>query len=293
MLKKVKYVLPATMIDMGGFPVKQAIPTQKVAQLDPFLLLHHAKVKPLRHQKATAQGIGPHPHRGFSPVTFVIQGEIHHRDSRGNNQIAKVGDVQWLHAGMGIIHSERPTEEVISSHGQQEIIQLWINSPADRKMKIPEYQYLPTATMPYFHSNDHKIRNKLIAGDYNKQEGKINTESPMLIIWGEAVTDGTQSITVPERYNSMLYLVKGQMRIKGYGPVEAEHLVIFDSINSELGEAEITMSFSQESVFLLLCGAPINEPVVQQGPFVMNTQTEIMQAMRDYQLGKMGILIED
>ncbi len=132
-LKKVKRLLLATEIDMGGFPVKQALPTQKVDRVDPFLLLHHARTQYYNDRPAKTQGIGPHPHRGFSPVTFVIEGEVHHRDSRENNQIAKEGEVQWMHAGMGIIHSERPSENLAANNGVQEIIQVWINSPADKK----------------------------------------------------------------------------------------------------------------------------------------------------------------
>ena len=120
--RKVKHILPAEKIDMGGFPVKQALPTQQVQQVDPFLLLHHARVKPIYDRPAKTQGVGPHPHRGFSPVTFVIEGEVHHQDSRGNNQVAKAGEVQWIHTGAGIIHSERPTENLIENKGVQELI---------------------------------------------------------------------------------------------------------------------------------------------------------------------------
>ena len=133
MHKKVKFLIPAFDIDMGGIPLKQALPTIKVDQVDPFLLLHHGELKYNENAKALHQGVGAHPHKGFSPVTFVIEGEIHHRDSRGNNQIAKKGEVQWMHAGAGIVHSERPSQALIDRNGTNEIIQLWVNSPADRK----------------------------------------------------------------------------------------------------------------------------------------------------------------
>ena len=142
--KKVKYQLPAVEIDMGGIPVKQALPTIRIEQVDPFLLLHHGKFTFTELAPALHQGVGPHPHRGFSPVTFVVDGEVHHRDSRGNSQIAHKGDVQWLNAGAGIIHSERPSQELSDRNGTQEIIQLWINTPAANKMKQPFYQYLPS-----------------------------------------------------------------------------------------------------------------------------------------------------
>ena len=184
--KKVTHLLPAIEIDMGGFPVKQPMPTQKVNRVDPFLLLHHARTKYYNDRPARIQGIGPHPHRGFSPVTFVIKGEIHHRDSRGNDQIAKEGEVQWMHAGMGIIHSERPSEELAERNGIQEIIQLWINSPADKKMKEPYYKYLSEDEIPIITSEDKKINNKLIAGEYEGAKSTIPAESELLILWGNA-----------------------------------------------------------------------------------------------------------
>lgn len=287
-LKRTKYLLPSEKINMGGFPVKQALPTQKVQQVDPFLLLHHASIKPLYDRPAKHQGVGPHPHRGFSPVTFVVEGEVHHRDSRGNNQIAKAGEVQWMHAGAGIIHSERPTDSLLNQKGRQEIIQLWVNSPAAKKMLQPEYQYLTKEETPIIYSEDGKISNKLITGDYGGKNGKIKAQSPLLILWGNADKDGTQSLEIPQGYNSALYLIKGNMRIKGHGLIESENLVVFGNEGSH-----ISMSFQDSSQFLLLAGKPIDEKVTQYGPYVMNTQTEVLEAMRDYQMGKMGVLIEE
>ncbi len=284
--KKVASLLPAETIDMGGIPIKQPLPTQKVEQVDPFLLLHHARIKPLRDRPAGIQGVGPHPHRGFSPVTFVVEGEIHHRDSRGNSQVAKEGDVQWMHAGAGIIHSERPSEEIVDKHGRQEMIQLWINSPSDKKMLPPEYQYLSAHQMPMISSNE-DVSLKLVAGNYGDLSSPINTQSELLIIWGEG-QQAQQTISVPSGYNSCLYVIGGSLSIDGYGLVDKEHLVVFDIEGNEIG-----LKLSDKSQFLVLSGAPINEKVVQQGPFVMNSETEILKAMRDYQMGKMGILIEE
>ena len=234
------------------------------------------------------QGIGPHPHRGFSPVTFVIEGEIHHRDSRENNQIAKEGEVQWMHAGMGIIHSERPSEALAERNGIQEIIQLWINSPAVNKMKEPFYKHLSKEEIPVITSEDKKINNKLIAGKFEGKKSTIPTESELLILWGFAKKNGEQIIQISDEFNTMLYLIRGEMRIKGYGIVDAESLLIFE----KEGDA-IDISFSENSQFLVLSGNPINEKVSQSGPFVMNSQTEILEAMRDYQIGKMGVLVEE
>ena len=288
MIKKVKYLIPVYDIDMGGIPVKQALPTNRVEQVDPFLLLHHAKFTYTIDAPALHQGIGPHPHRGFSPVTFVIEGEVHHRDSRGNNQIAKKGEVQWMHAGAGIIHSERPSQKLAEENGEQEIIQLWINTPAARKMQEPVYQYLAESKIPVFTSEDNLVKNKLVAGKYNDLRGKIKTDSELLVVWGLAKKDGKQTYQLPELFNVMLYIIRGNMQINGYGKVEEESLVVFDT-----GGDAVEISAVTDSQFLLLAGLPMNENVVQQGPFVMNTTTQILEAMRDYRMGKMGILIEE
>jgi redox-sensitive bicupin YhaK (pirin superfamily) len=286
--KKVKYLLPSVDVDMGGTLIKQALPNPHVVQVDPFLLLHHGKFSFTNLAPALHQGIGPHPHRGFSPVTFVVDGEVHHRDSRGNSQIACKGDVQWLNAGAGIIHSERPSQKLTECNGHQEIIQLWINTPAVNKMKQPSYHYFPANKIPAFHSEDQLITNKLIAGKYKDVQSMVSTEQDLLIIWSDALSDGNQIISTLEEFNTMLYIIHGTVRIGGYGIVDAENLLVFDQ---SPGEIEI---FSKTaSQYILLSGAPLNEKVVQQGPFVMNSETEILMAMRDYQMGKMGMLIEE
>ena len=288
MAKKVKYIIPAFDVDMGDIPLKQALPTNNVEQVDPFLLLHHARFTYTQDAPALHQGIGPHPHRGFSPVTFVVEGDVHHRDSWGNNQVAQKGEVQWMHAGAGIIHSERPSKKLAKNNGAQEIIQLWINTPAGKKMQPPSYQFLAKSEMPVFLSEDGLISNKLVAGKYNDLQSKILTETELLVIWSEAKNGSAQSYQVPGDFNAMLYVIRGKLRIVSFGIVEGENLVVFGN-NEDL----IEITVESDAQYLVLGGKPINEMVVQQGPFVMNTTTEILEAMRDYQMGKMGVLIEE
>ena len=288
MNRNVRVLIPAYDIDMGGIPLKQALPTNKVENVDPFLLLHHAEYTYTSDAPALHQGIGPHPHRGFSPVTFVVEGEVHHRDSWSNNQVARKGEVQWMHAGAGIIHSERPSQKLADESGKQEIIQLWINTPAAKKMQQPVYQYLPEKSIPVFISDDKQVTNKLVAGKYNGLTGKIKTESELLIIWSNAKNSGSQTYEVPELLNTMLYVIRGNIRISGYGMVEEKSLVVFENSGDE-----VEISAMTDAQYLVLAGVPINEKVVQQGPFVMNTTTQILEAMRDYRMGKMGILIEE
>jgi redox-sensitive bicupin YhaK (pirin superfamily) len=288
MYKNVKYLVPAYDVDMGGIRVKQCLPTNNIPQVDPFLLLHHGKLSFTSDAPAIQQGLGPHPHRGFSPVTFVINGEVHHRDSWGNNQIAKKGEVQWMHAGAGIIHSERPSQQLADRNGLQEVIQLWINSPSHKKTDPPNYQYVPESEIPVFFSEDKRVGNKLIAGTYGGMTGKINPESELLIVWSEASSGGSQIFSTAESLNTMLYLIDGELKIEGYGKINKECLAIFDN-----KAGDIQVFANSNSQFLLLAGEAINEKVVQQGPYVMNSETEILEAMRDYQKGKMGILIEE
>ena len=286
--KIVTHTLPAIKVDMGGFPVKQPLPTHNVEQVDPFLLLHHARVKPIYDRPAKIQGVGPHPHRGFSPVTFIIEGEVHHRDSQGNSQIAKAGEVQWVNAGAGIIHSERPSQDLVDSKGIQEIIQLWINNPASHKMTPPSYFHFPETELPRIPSGDGLSDIKLIAGDYLGVKGQINTYSNLLVLWSKSKEGAFVNIEIPEGFNTMLYIIKGDIRVEGYGVIEPENLLVF----SDEGD-EIRIFSTSSSQFLILAGEPIDEPLMQYGPFVMNNQTEIMEAMRDYQMGKMGVLIEE
>ncbi len=288
MQKQVKYLIPVYDVDMGGIKVKQALPTRNVNQVDPFLLLHHGEFTFTDHAPALHQGLGPHPHRGFTPVSFVIEGEVHHRDSRGNSQIANKGEVQWMFAGAGIIHSERPSQHLAGKNGTQEVVQLWINSPASKKMNPPRYQYIAEKDIPYIFSENQLVRNKVIAGSLNGMSGKIETESDLLVIWSEAKAGGSFTLPIANHFNSMLYLIRGELKIGGYGKVDKETLVVFDN---QPGEIEVLSS--SDTQFLLLAGSPINEKVVQQGPYVMNTETEILEAMRDYQKGKMGILVEE
>lgn len=288
MYKSVSVLIPAFNVDMGGVMVKQSLPTNNIQQVDPFLLLHHAKFSFRNDAPALHQGLGPHPHKGFTPVTFVIEGEVHHRDSRGNNQVAKKGEVQWMHAGAGIVHSERPSEALVQREGEQEIIQLWINSPSSSKQKEPMYQFLSEKNIPKFASNDKLVSNKLITGQYGQTRGLVVPESEQLLIWGEANKGGEHVYEVSSSFNTMIYLVKGEIRIAGFGLVEKESLVILKD-DSEL----IGIKATTDSQFLILAGKGLNENTVQQGPFVMNTQTEILEAMRDYQMGKMGFLVEE
>jgi len=268
--------------------VKQALPGRGIDQVDPFLLLHHGRIRVNPDAAPLHQGVGPHPHRGFSPVSFIIEGEVHHRDSRGNDQIASQGEVQWMHAGAGIIHSERPSNTLVQQGGTQEVVQLWINTPATQKMNQPDYQHVPVAEIPTFKSADGIFSNKLIAGHYLELEGNIQTQSDLLIIWSESPSASTQQLAIPDGFSVMIYTLKGSVSINESESVGPENLMVIAE-----GTEVLSIDSEGKSEFLLLAGSPLEEKVVQHGPFVMNSTTEILEAMRDYQMGKMGILIEE
>jgi len=286
--RSVSALLQADLVDMGGLPVRQPFPTFNVQQIDPFLLLHHANVKVPTHIEPRHAGVGPHPHRGFSPVTFIFKGGIHHHDSRGNDSVVYEGGTQWMNAGMGIIHSERPPDNIHEIGGQQEIIQLWINSPAKHKMDVPSYFPLPAEDTPRMVSDDQKVIVKIIGGDVLGKKGPIPTLTPLNAATTDFKKGGQIYIPLPEDHNAFLYLLDGKLNIEGYGFVEGLNAVVFR--NDGKG---ISIDALEDTRALLMSGLPLNEKVESYGPFVMNSQTEILQAMRDYQMGKMGVLIEE
>lgn len=285
--KQVRATLPAEMINMGGLFIRQALPTMQIQSLDPFLLLHDARLKFNANTPAKHQGVGPHPHRGFSPVTFILEGAVHHRDSRGNDHIAEKNSVQWMHAGMGIIHSERPSQAIIDAENRQSFIQLWVNSPQKAKMDIPSYQYASVSEMPVLTSDHESIKLHLVCGQYRSKNGPIQPISDVTILWGKATASSTCSIEIKDQQASFIYLMEGTLNVGGYGILEAQTMLVFED-----GEGKIPLTATTNAQFICAMGRPLNEPIVQQGPFVMNTETEILQAMRDYQMGKMGFLIE-
>jgi quercetin 2,3-dioxygenase len=286
--RTVARLLYAHKMDMGGLPIRQPLPTQQVQQVDPFLLLHHADVKAPSTINPDDAGVGPHPHRGFSPVTFIFKGGVHHRDSRGNDSTIYAGGAQWMNAGMGIIHSERPPHDIHEIGGRQEIIQLWINTPAKHKMDQPMYFPVKAEEAPVFESADGLVSGHVFAGELLGAKGPAPSQVEVNAATLVLKKTGTIGIPLPENHNAVLYLLDGKLNVSGFGMVEALHLIHFKND----GEG-ITLTALEDTRALLLSGKPLHEEVVSYGPFVMNNQTQIMEAMRDYQLGKMGVLIEE
>ena len=286
--RKIQHILYAQPLDMGGMPIRQPFPSAQVERIDPFLLLHHAEVKVPKHIPAEKAGVAPHPHRGFSPVTFIFKGGVHHRDSRGNNNIVYAGGTQWMNAGMGIIHSERPPHDIFEKGGIQEIIQLWVNMPAKHKLDQPSYFPLTAEDTPFYKSKDALIKVNVIAGNLENINGPIKPLSSINTFTAEFKKGGKYFFQIPSNHNAFIYLLDGKLLVNETAEVQGKYALVF---NNDGDGFEIEAL--EDTRFFIGSGEPLNEPVASHGPFVMNDQTQILQAFRDYQLGKMGVLIEE
>jgi len=287
-MRSVKQIIKSEKVDMGGIILDQPLPNKLMDQIDPFLLIHHwdDELKGGRHQKET--GVGPHPHRGFSPVTLIFKGGVQHRDSRGNNSIVTEGGTQWMFAGRGITHSERPVEELAENGGTLEFIQFWVNVPAKNKMEQPYYKAITKEDTPIYFSADKKVEVAVVSGEFNGVKGKVDTYTSINTLRFNFLKEGEIDFEIPNKHNTLFYLLKGKVQVNDEQEISSKELVHFENDDSK-----IKFIAKENSYGILLSGTPIGEEVESYGPFVMNTQTEIMEALRDAQMGKMGILIEE
>ncbi|WP_026755951.1 pirin family protein [Sediminibacter sp. Hel_I_10] len=282
----IKTIGTSEFVNMGPIRLRQPLPTQSIDMIDPFILLHH--YGPYEISEAhNPFDLGPHPHRGFEPVTFLLQGEQLHRDSLGHESVVKSGDVQWTTAGRGIIHAEKPSAEFVKKGGIIEGIQLWLNLPSEKKMMPAAYQHAKREEFNVVISEDKKVHTRIVAGELNDLCGRIKTQTAVNAFMIEAQAGGEQSILFPKSHSAMLYLLKGKVTVNASETLELDQkqMIVFN----QDGDG-IHIEAASDSVLLFLSGEPLNEKVSTYGPYVMNTQTEIMEAMRDYQMGKMGFL---
>lgn len=285
MEKKIKQIIPAQLVNMGGHMLDQPLPVHGLDYVDPFLLIHHWKSELPGDQRQQDAGVGPHPHRGFSPVTFIFKGEVNHQDSLGNNAMVKEGGTQWMFAGSGITHSERFSKKLVKNGGELEFIQFWVNTPGEHKMKPPFYKPISKEETPVIETDKSKVY--IVSGELNGIKGAVETYSPQLLLRGEVKESGELEIPIPANFNSLLYLLDGEI-VANEQKIKAKDMAVY-----ELEEGSISFKANKDTRFMILSGEPIGEKIAQYGPFVMNNQTEIMQALRDSQMGKMGVLIEE
>ena len=284
-LNTIKRVGRSDFVNMGPIQLRQPIPTQDVEMVDPFILLHHYGPYKI-DERNNPFDLGPHPHRGFEPITFLIQGEQLHRDSLGNESVVKAGDVQWTTAGRGIIHAEGPTKEFVQKGGTLEGIQLWLNLPAAKKMIQPNYQHVKNEEFNVVTSEDNKVTIQVVAGSLEGKSGKIASQTSVNVYIIDIEDKGEFGLQISKEHQSLLYLLNGNVEVNDVGLSLNENQLI--EFNQD-GEG-FKLKGKAKSKLLFLSGTPFHEKVKSYGPYVMNSQTEIMEAMRDYQMGKMGFL---
>ena len=284
--KTIQNIVTSPLVNMGPIRLRQPLPTQGVENVDPFLLLHHYGPYAISEFNNPFD-LGPHPHRGFEPITLLFKGEQLHRDSLGNEMVVKAGGVQWTTAGRGIIHAEAPTKDFVKKGGELEGIQLWLNLPAKDKMITPNYQHLEDEQIPKIHSEDKNVQLNIIAGMQGALFGLIKTQTEVNVFTVKAEKDGIMDIEIPNNHQSLLYLLEGEVIVNNSENLKKglNQMITFNQDGNT-----IQFEAKEKSILLILSGEPINEKVTQYGPYVMNTQTEILEAMRDYQAGKMGYL---
>jgi quercetin 2,3-dioxygenase len=266
-----------------GFPVYNLFSYDRLGQsLSPFLLLDYAA--PYRFDPTTAKhGVGSHPHRGFETVTIAYQGEVTHKDSSGGGGTIKAGDVQWMTAGGGILHQEFHSPEFAHQGGLFEMVQLWVNLPAHSKMTPAKYQAIEADQIQHIALDDAGSEMRVIAGQYQDIEGAATTFSPVNVWDGTLVKDQEHTFYVTEGHTTLLVLLSGQVTLNGSQSIEAPSLVVLSR-----EEIDFSLKAEQDSKFLILTGQPLNEPIEGYGPFVMNSQAEIVEAVRDFNSGKFG-----
>ncbi|PXX99336.1 pirin family protein [Halomonas sp. LBP4] len=269
-----------------GFPVRSLFSYDRLGagHLSPFLLLDHAGP----HDFAPAQrprGVGAHPHRGFETVTLVYRGELEHRDSSGGGGRIGEGDVQWMTAGAGIVHEEFHSPAFTERGGSLEMVQLWVNLPAEHKSAPAAYQTLLDAEIPRVSLPGRAGELRVIAGEYRGHRGPARTFTP-IDLWDLRLQAGGEvSLAVPEGHTSLLVVLEGTVQVNDDAVVRDEAVVAFE----RRGDA-LRLEANNDARLLLLGGEPLDEPVVGHGPFVMNSAEEIHQALADFQQGKFGNL---
>ena len=279
MFRNIDHFLSAPLILMGSVRLRQAIPITGVEHISPFILLHHFDI-----MMAPGEGqfdVPPHPHRGFMPITFMFEGEVAHDDSLGNSRTIGSNEVQWINAARGIIHSEKVSREFQEKGGRFHGIQLWINLPSNQKMLPPAYQPLTKNEIILIKKEGVEFR--LVSGNFEGKHGPA--KSPILTAMVRMSAGSTFKFSLPGNENAFIYLLEGSLVLNESNSVSQHTLVSFKQ-----EQGDILLEAKSNCSMLLCSGKPIDEPLVTHGPFVMNTQTEIMEAMRDYQAGKMGFL---
>ena len=267
-----------------GIPVTRAFPVPGMRENDPFLLFDH--FGPINYEPGGATGVPAHPHCGFEAITYMLGGEVEHKDSFGGQAEIETGDVQWMTTGSGLIHSELVTEKFKKSGGIMQGLQIWVNLPKKNKKVKPWYQHIKKNSIPTVLKKNN-IEIKVLVGEVDGVKSKVQTYSPVSIFDIQFSNPDTTNFKVDTKQNMMIYVIEGELQFAVSNKLASKgDIIFFDQSSDDV----LLTSISKTGSYLILAGEPINEPVARYGPFVTNTEGEIKQAMLDYQDGKMGIL---
>ena len=278
--KILQIITSQSTVEGGGFKVRRPFPTQHVDHIDPFLLLD--EMGPADYAPHKAVGAPSHPHRGFETVTYLLSGAMVHEDSIGTRAVIKPGGVQWMTAGSGVIHSELPTDDMMALGGRMHGFQLWVNLSADRKMIPPRYQGYDANELAQTDLPNGGLL-KVVAGTVLGVTGPVETTSPMTYAHAGMQANETIEWIPDASHTALVHVFDGEVTVNGQKVVSGQ-MVVFER---STGTVKISTDVAnvESAQVLILGGAPLNEPVVRYGPFVMNTRQEIVDAVNDYQNG--------
>ncbi len=267
-----------------GIPVTRAFPVPEMREFDPFLLFDH--FGPINYEPGGATGVPAHPHCGFEAITYLLGGEVEHKDSWGGQAAIETGDIQWMTTGSGLIHSELVTEKFKKSGGIIQGLQIWVNLPKKNKQVKPWYQHIKKDDIPAIKESS-GVEIKVLVGKVKETKSLVQTYSPVSIFDVQFSNSDQINLEISKNKIAMVYVIDGELQFVEENKIAAKGQMIYYDQSAD--EINLT-SISTEGSYLVLAGEPLNEPVVRHGPFVTNTEGEMKQAMLDYQNGKMGEL---
>lgn len=281
-MRVIKRIHSAVSAPISDLKTYRALPTKSIEHIDPFLFLNHHGFQ-VYPENNRGLPFGPHPHRGFETVTFILQGDLAHKDNSGAESVINAGGVQWMTAGKGLIHAEVSSKTFMEKGGNLEILQLWVNLPSKYKMAEPAYQGLQKDQIPTFELDDGKVKLTLVSGTWNGMKGAFRTLTDITLGTLAISKGGVYQTSISPDRNIFFYVVKGAVKVNGE-EASMHDLVEFNA------EGKLLQIEAIEDSFLLLGHAvPFKEPILVHGPFVMNTMEEIHQAYEDYNNGLFGI----
>ena len=267
-----------------GIPVTRAFPVPEMRELDPFLLFDH--FGPINYEPGGATGVPAHPHCGFEAITYLLGGEVEHKDSWGGQAAIETGDIQWMTTGSGLIHSELVTDKFKNSGGVMQGLQIWVNLPQKYKKVKPWYQHIKKDDIPTI-DDLNNVLIKVLVGEVKNVSSAVQTHSPVSIFDVQFSKPNLIDLDIPKNQTVMVYVIDGELKFDTDNKIARKgQMIYFDQSSDTINLTSISPSGS----YLVLSGEPINQPIVRYGPFITNTEGEMKQVMLEYQNGKMGTL---